>query len=88
MSILKYILDCEYLVNNFQKCLLISLTIILKWLIWKRNWLSDSCHDYFDTDYDVLEFIYFDDIVDYVEFHEYCKSTGLPIREKDYRFNA
>ena len=88
MCILKHILDSEYLVNDFQKCLLIGLTIILKALIWKRYWLSDCRQYYFDTNDHVLQFIYFDDIVDYVEFHEYCKGAGLPIGEKDYCFYA
>ena len=88
MSILKHVFDCEYFVNDFQQCLFIGFTVILKAFIWKRNWLSDGSQYYFDTDDHVLQFIYFDDIVNYVEFHEYGKGTGLPVWEKDDGFDA
>ena len=88
MCILKHIFDSEYLIYDFQKCLFISLTVILKALIWKRYGLSDRSYHYFDTDDHILQFIYFDDIVDNVEFHKNSKGAGLPIWEKDDRFNA
>lgn len=88
MCILKHIFDSEYFVNDFQKCLFIGLTVILKAFIWKRYGLSDRSQYNFDTDYHILQLIYFDDIVDNVEFHKYRKGAGLPIREKDDCFNA
>lgn len=88
MCILKHIFDSEYLVYDFQKRLFICLTVILKALIWKRYGLSDRSYYYFDADDHILQFIYFDNIVDNVEFHKNSKGAGLPIWEKDNRFNA
>ncbi len=88
MSILEDIFNCEYLINDFKKCLFIGFTVILKASVWKCDGLSDSSDHDLDTNDHILQFINLDNVVDDVKFHEDCENASLPIREKDYCLDA